>query len=289
MSVYLRSSNGGKTMLLRLFAAVSASATALNIVLRGPKANAARTAGFALLRFIEYYFAAGLTYLAGMYAFTELAVDLDEPQESPSEFWQKQFGDIAEMVRDAMNVKVVLSGTEKLPTDGRYLIVSNHRSLFDPVTMAATFRNERYVYISKPSNFKIPIAGKVMHKCGCMPLNRENNREALITIKRAAELIKNDTASIVIYPEGTRTQENELKPFHAGSFKIAQKSGVPVVLIAMRNTDKVIHNAPFKRTTVYIDIVDVIDAGYVKTHTTKEIAELAQRKIQERLNIENQE
>ena len=275
-------------MLLKKFAAVGAAATALDLTVRGPKATALKTAGAALGRFTGYFFAAGIGYLAGMYAFTELTVDLDEPQEKPSAFWQRQFGDVAELVREASNVKVVLTGREKLPKDGCYLVVSNHRSLYDPVTMAATFRDDGYIYISKPSNFKIPIAGKLMHKCGCMALNRENNREALLTIKRAAELIKNGEASVVIYPEGTRSKENELKPFHAGSFKIAQKSGAPVVLIAMRNTDKVQHNAPFKRTTVYIDIVDVIDASFVKTHSTKETAELAQKKIQERLDIENQ-
>ena len=152
--------------------------------------------------------------------------------------------------------------------------------------MAAAFRDQEYIYISKASNFKIPIAGKVMHKCGCLALNREDNREALVTIKRAAEIIGNDRASVVIYPEGTRSQKDELLPFHAGSFKIAQKTGAPVVLIAMRNTDDVRHNMPFKRTTVHIDIVDVIDGEFVRSHTTKETAELARNIIQKKLDTE---
>lgn len=273
-------------MLLKVFSAIGAGATVLNIAMTDKKLSAVKTAGFALMRFTELYIAQVIAYLVSMYALTELTVKLDEQVDTPKPFWQWNFGEVAEIVRWGSNIKVELTGTEKLPEEGRYLLVSNHRSLFDPVTMAAAFRRQKYIYVSKPSNFNIPIAGKLMHKCCCMQLNRENNREALTAIKRAGDFIKNDVGSVVIYPEGTRSKKDELLPFHAGSFKIAQKAGAPVVLVAMRNTDKVRHNMPFKRTTVYIDIVDVIDAEFVKSHTTKEIAELAQKKIQERLDIE---
>lgn len=273
-------------MLLKVFSALSAGATALDIALKDRKLSPVKTAGFALMRFAEFYIGQILAYLVSMYALTELTVDLNEPEETPKPFWQWNFGEVAELVRWGSNIKIELTGEEKLPENGRYLVVSNHRSLFDPVTMAAAFRKQRYIYISKPSNFNIPVAGKLMHKCCCMQLNRENNRDALTTIKRSEEFIKNDVASVVIYPEGTRSKEDELLPFHAGSFKIAQKTGAPVVLIAMRNTDDVRHNMPFKRTTVHIDIVDVIDGEFVRSHTTKETAELARNIIQKKLDTE---
>lgn len=75
-------------------------------------------------------------------------------------------------------------------------------------------------------------------------------------------------------------------PFHAGSFKIAQRANVPVVCVALRNTDRVIHNFPLKKTNIYIDVVGVIDAEYVKEHKTKETAALAQTMIEEKLDAE---
>ena len=73
-------------------------------------------------------------------------------------------------------------------------------------------------------------------------------------------------------------------PFHAGSFKIAQRANVPVVCVALRNTNRVVHNFLFlKKTNIYIDIVGVIDAEYVKEHKTKETAALAQGMIEEKL------
>lgn len=283
----VRAARGGiGYMLLKFFAATGAAATALKLAIGGVKGGVFKVTFAALLRFIEYFLITGVGYLGLLYLITELTIKLEEPQDEPSAFWKWQFGEIAEMVRSVFRVKIEINGLELLPEDGRYLMVSNHRSLFDPVTMAAAFKNQEYVYISKPSNFKIPIAGKVMHKCGCLALNREDNREALVTIKRAAEIIGNDSASVVIYPEGTRSQKDELLPFHAGSFKIAQKANVPVVAVAMRNTDKVVHRGPIRKTTVYIDVVGVIDSDYVKTHNTKETAQLAQSMIQERLDIE---
>ena len=273
-------------MLLESFAVTGAAASLINVMLTGNRGSALKTGGFMLMRFIEYFFASALLYLSSAYIYTELAIDLDEPQEESSAFWRWQFGELAETVRKAFRVKLEVSGLELLPKDTRYLIVSNHRSLFDPVSMAAAFKKQEYVYISKASNFKIPIAGKVMHKCGCMALNRENNREAIVTIKRAVQMIKSDTASVVIYPEGTRSQLDEVLPFHAGSFKIAQRAGVPVVCIAMRDTDKVVHRGPILPTTVHIDVAGVIDADFVGKHTTKETAELAHKIIQEKLDIE---
>ncbi len=277
---------GGILMLLRFSAALSAAATALNVILTDKSLSAPRMVGFAALRFVEYFMGVVLSYVATALVVTELTVKLDEPQEEPSKFWQWNFRQLAEIVCFFMRVNIKVDGREKLPTDRRYLLVCNHKSLFDPVSKAKVFGDENYIYISKPSNFRIPVAGKVMYKCGCMALNRENNREALVTIKRASELIKNDKASIVIYPEGTRGKTDELLPFHAGSFKIAQRAGAPIVVAAAIGTDKVVHNFPFKASQVTIDIIDVLDEEFVKTHSTKETAEKAQSIIQARLDRE---
>ena len=103
---------------------------------------------------------------------------------------------------------------------------------------------------------------------------------------KATEYIDKDYASVVIYPEGTRSKQEDMLPFHAGSFKIAQRANVPVVCVALRNTDRVIHNFPLKKTNIYIDVVGVIDAEYVKEHKTKETAQLAQTMIEEKLDAE---
>lgn len=273
-------------MLLEIFASVSGAGTAINIAQKRNSLGKLRLTGFALMRFAEYYLASTLLYLASAYAATELTIKVEDEQQEPGRFSQWNFRELAKMVCAYTGVRFEVTGREKLPADSRYLVVSNHRSLFDPVTTAAAFGKENYLFISKPENFKIPVAGKLMYRCGCMPMNRENNREALKTIKRAAEIIKSDKASVVIYPEGTRSKQDKLLPFHAGSFKIAQRAGVPVVILAVRGTELVKHNMPFRKTKIYLDIVDVIDAEYVKTHSTKDTAALAQSIMQSKLTLE---
>ena len=273
-------------MLLRIFASLGAAGAVLNALLANHGYGGAKLAGFMLLRFAEYFVAAHLAYAVLMLAGTEAFVRFDKPQEKPSKFWQWHLREVANMLCFYGRMDVKVSGREKLPGDSRYLMVCNHRSYFDPITMVTALQDEELVYVSKPGNYRIPVAGKVMHKCGCLSLDRENNREALKTVKQATEYINKDYASVVIYPEGTRTKGEKLKPFHAGSFKIAQKAGVPVVCTAVRNTENVQHNFPFRKTNVYIDILEVIDADFVKNHSTRETAELAQSIIQAKLDTE---
>lgn len=279
---------GGLYMLLKIFAAIGAGGSVLHTLISSTAGGALKVTGELLLRFVEYFFGAHLVYAVGMLLATELLIDKDKPQEKPSKFWLWHLHAVADLLVFYARADVSISGTELIPKDTRYLMVSNHRSLADPVVMVNKMPKEEITFVSKPGNLKIPIIGKVMHKCGCLPLDRENNREALKTVKAATEYINKDYCSVVIYPEGTRSKQEGMLPFHAGSFKIAQRADVPVVVVALRNTDKVIHNFPLKKTNVYIDVIGVIDAGYVKEHKTKDTAQLAQEMIEKKLAEEKE-
>ena len=275
-------------MLLKIFAAIGAGGSVLHTLISSTAGGALKVTGELLLRFVEYFFGAHLVYAVGMLLATELLIDKDKPQEKPSKFWLWHLHAVADLLVFYARADVSISGTELIPKDTRYLMVSNHRSLADPVAMVNKMPKEEITFVSKPGNLKIPIIGKVMHKCGCLPMDRENNREALKTVKAATEYINKDYCSVVIYPEGTRSKQEGMLPFHAGSFKIAQRADVPVVVVALRNTDKVIHNFPLKKTNVYIDVIGVIDAGYVKEHKTKDTAQLAQEMIEKKLAEEKE-
>ena len=275
-------------MLLKIFAAIGAGGSVLHTLISSTAGGALKVTGELLLRFVEYFFGAHLVYAVGMLLATELLIDKDKPQEKPSKFWLWHLHAVADLLVFYARADVSISGTELIPKDTRYLMVSNHRSLADPVVMVNKMPKEEITFVSKPGNLKIPIIGKVMHKCGCLPLDRENNREALKTVKAATEYINKDYCSVVIYPEGTRSKQEGMLPFHAGSFKIAQRADVPVVVVALRNTDKVIHNFPLNKTNVYIDVIGVIDAGYVKEHKTKDTAQLAQEMIEKKLAEEKE-
>ncbi len=180
-------------------------------------------------------------------------------------------------------VRPRLSGLEKLP-EGPFLFVCNHRSMFDPLVAMGWLAKYNIAFVSKPSNLELPIAGITARHAGFLAIDRENNREALKTILMAADYLKRGVCSVGIYPEGTRSKTREMLPFHAGSFKIAQKAGVPVAVACIRGTEKVKSRLFLRRTPVDLEILEVIDAARVKAMGTNELAEEARGLIQKRLD-----
>jgi 1-acyl-sn-glycerol-3-phosphate acyltransferase len=176
-------------------------------------------------------------------------------------------------------VRVKLSGADKLPTEGRFVLICNHRSGFDPVVTEAWLKDYNLAFISKPSNLKLPYIGKLAYGAGFLPIDRENDREALKAILKAADFLKRGVCSIGLYPEGTRTKTGKLLPFHAGSFKIAQRGNAPVVIAAIQGTEQVKKNFPFRRTKVKLDILELIPAEKVKAMSTNELAEYCRGRI----------
>lgn len=109
----------------------------------------------------------------------------------------------------------------------------------------------------------MPIFGRIIRKCCFMAIDRENPKEALKAINRAAGLLKQNAVSIGVYPEGTRSKSGGLLPFHNGVLKIAQKAQVPIVILAIDGTERIAKNFPFWKSTVYLDVIDVIPAKTV--------------------------
>lgn len=180
-------------------------------------------------------------------------------------------------------IKVKISGEEKIPSDSRFLFVSNHRSKFDPIISWYILRKYDIAFISKPENFDIPAFGRIIRKCCFMAIDRENPRNAIKTIIRASELIKSNTVSIGVYPEGTRSKTNELLPFHNGVFKIAQKANVPIVVASICGTEKIHNNTPFHSVQVDINILDVLSPEDICHRKTNQIGDRIRNEIEKKL------
>lgn len=179
----------------------------------------------------------------------------------------------------ASRVKLRVEGAETLP-EGRFLFVSNHRSLFDPIAAIAAFPKIPMAFVAKPGIFRVPLIGKFAAYCGFLPIDRENARSAIRTINAAADLIKQDLCSVGIYPEGTRNRArtpgeplSALLPFHDGVLMIAQKANVPIVVVATRGTEAISRRFPFRRSTVTLSVCDVLPAEEVVSLRTRALSE----------------
>lgn len=181
-----------------------------------------------------------------------------------------------------------LKGEERLP-EGRFLLVSNHRSMFDPVTTAVTLRRYDLSFLSKASNMRIPIAARAAYGCGFLSLDRSNDRSALKTILTAADYLKRDVCSMVVYPEGTRSRTGKLLPFHAGSFKIAQRANVPLVIAVVRGSERVRRRMLFLPTRVTLEILECLPGEQVRSMSTQELAHYSRQRMAEALGAEVEE
>ena len=135
------------------------------------------------------------------------------------------------------SVKLTVIGEEHIPKDEAVLFIGNHRSYFDIVLTYARCRNLTG-YVAKKEMLKIPLLSRWMKFLHCLFLDRSDIREGLKTILQAVEQVKSGI-SVMIFPEGTRNKndsELELLPFHEGSFKIAVKSGCPIIPVSITNS-----------------------------------------------------
>ncbi len=209
-----------------------------------------------------------------------LTVNKQKEVTKPSKFYRWIFVESVRIALFYLNVHVHVEGKEKLPKPGtRFLVVANHLSNYDPMSVMYALRQHMLVFVSKPENFNIPLTGAIMHKTGFMAIDRDSVKNAIVTINKAAEYIKNDLSSVFIFPEGTRNRtEQPLLEFKNGAFKIATKAECPVVIIAISGTEFVKKRIP-RRSDVYIRIVDVVPADKVAELKTAGLSEHAYKLI----------
>ena len=173
-----------------------------------------------------------------------------------------------------VGLKVEVSGLEKTPKSGRFLLVCNHQNESDPGILLHYFKNSQLAFISKQENRDMFAVGKIMHMTLCQLMNRENDREALKTILRCIQILKEDKASIGVFPEGGIKDKDKLSPFRSGVFKMAQKANVPIVVCTLKGTSEVFHNiAKLRPSHVRLHLLDVIPAEDLKGRTTVDIAQ----------------
>lgn len=182
-------------------------------------------------------------------------------------------------------VDVTVIGEENIP-DEPVLFIGNHRSYFD--ILLTYSRCKRLTgYVAKKEMLRYPFLRTWMKRLYCLFLDRDNPREGLKTILQAIEYVKNGV-SICIFPEGTRNDGEELSllPFHSGSFKIAEKSGCPIVLMSMNNTISIFEKQfpRVKKAHVVLEYSKPIYPQELTKEQKKHLAEYCQNIIQETIN-----
>ncbi len=134
-------------------------------------------------------------------------------------------------------VKVEVEGRERIAPGGSYVFVANHRSYFDAPCILPNV-SVQFRFFANRNLFGIPFIGYHLTRAGHLAVNGANARESLRSMSVAARIIQERDISILIFPEGGRT-EGELRPFKDGAAYVAIKAGVPIVPIALHGTREI--------------------------------------------------
>lgn len=215
-------------------------------------------------------------------------VDYDKEQTKDSRHYRKVLEAYIESALPVLRVRIKAQGLNQVPTDGRFMMVCNHCSNIDPVILLGQFAGHQVSFISKKENRDMFLVGKMMHKIQCQLIDRENDREALKTIIKCIQMLKEDKCSIGVFPEGYIHPDRKLHSFRPGVFKIAQKAQVPIVVCTLTNTARAIPRLlKLKPSDIRFTVLKVIPAEELKGRKTVEISDEIFQMMAENLGPEN--
>ncbi len=162
-------------------------------------------------------------------------------------------------------IRVEVKGLELLDPKQTYVFVSNHRSYLDTATLFI-YTGRRIGLLAKKELLKVPVLGVGMGFVNVMAIDRSNRENAIRTAEAAAKRIQSGV-SFAVFVEGTRAMPGKLLPFKKGAFYMARQAGVPVVPVAIKNSDVLMGKGTgeAKSGTIEMVIMHPVDTANVST------------------------
>ena len=198
-------------------------------------------------------------------------------QESRAEIY-KHMQELAKNLIASTGMELEVRGKENLPTKGPVLYTATHKSVFD-IVILLTIIDDPSIFIGKKEVQKMPFVNKWFNALGCIYIDRDDMRKALQSILEGISELKSGQ-SIVLFPEGTRNMSNEIRPFKEGGFKLATKTKVPVVPIALSNTYKVFEEKKrIQKTKVIVNIGKPIETSKLSKEEIAHLPQIVEEKV----------
>ncbi|MCR4897575.1 MAG: 1-acyl-sn-glycerol-3-phosphate acyltransferase [Lachnospiraceae bacterium] len=181
-------------------------------------------------------------------------------------------------------IRPTVIGAERVPTDTSVLYAANHRSIFD-IVVTYPLVNRPTGFIAKKEMLKAPLLNIWMMLLHCLFLDRKNPRAGLNVILKAIEL-EQKGISVFVFPEGTRNKDHEsteLLPMHNGSFKIATKTGVPIIPVTICGTKNIMSGKVpgIRKSKIVVEFGEPIYVGELSKEEAKNVSDMLAARITE--------
>ncbi|HNW56415.1 MAG TPA: lysophospholipid acyltransferase family protein [Bacteroidales bacterium] len=183
--------------------------------------------------------------------------------------------------------KISIEGREKAVKGTTYVMISNHQSILD--TILLTCLRYRFKWISKIENLKVPVLGWYLGMAGYIIVDRDNEKSKETMLADSYNCLKKGI-SLMIFPEGTRSRDNQIGVFKRGAFELAIKANVPILPILIDGTGGVLpkHGVVFSSGHhLKIKVLDPVQPDSFDTENPYDLAikiQALMRSEQERLN-----
>lgn len=142
-------------------------------------------------------------------------------------------------------VKVHVEGADRIDWSEPHVVVANHQSWFDVFAFFAAMPGHPR-FVAKEELGRIPIFGPSWRNCGHISIDRGDRKQAIASLDRAAQRVRDENLAMVLFPEGTRSPDGRLYEFKKGAFVLAIKTGVPIVPVGISGSRAIMPKGTFR-------------------------------------------
>lgn len=171
-------------------------------------------------------------------------------------------------------VKVSVQGLEHIDPGAAYVYMANHQSMFDIPSLLG-YLPVQFRWLAKMELFQIPVFGYSMARVGYIGIDRSNRKSAYKSLQEAAQKIAHGV-SVVVFPEGTRSTDGQIKSFKAGGFYLAIRSGRPIVPVVIYGSHHVMPKGRLRinRGQIILSIHPPIETTHYNNKNKEDLMEL---------------
>jgi 1-acyl-sn-glycerol-3-phosphate acyltransferase len=174
----------------------------------------------------------------------------------------------------ASGTRVVTRGADEVDWTQPQVLVANHIAAFDILAVAAVIPAP-FAFIAKQELGRIPFFGKAMESAGHIFVDRSDRQKSIQSLRRAGEKMRREHSTVIIFPEGTRSQTGALQPFKKGAFMLALEGGVRILPVVISGSDRILHVRSLRITpgTIHLHFGEPVEPGAPGEQGTESLME----------------
>ena len=191
----------------------------------------------------------------------------------------------AKTIFKTMNINVRVIGLDKLDRNADYIFAPNHASSLD-IPLILGFLPFWIVPISKIELKWIPFLGWAMQAAGHVFVDRRDHEKAMLSIAKIKNSLLKNPRSILIFPEGSRTNDGKVNQFKTGGLSIGISTKISIVPVAIEGTFESLskHSKKFVNKLLTINIGSPVDTRKYSLDDRKDLAIIVNSEVKKLKN-----